>query len=204
MAHINYPGLLTWTCGNKEEAIMGGDTGEPSLNQVVETSAKQLCHWHIGSFTIDTVKNRSFGCLLKNPAQPQQPGTSSSCWLPAVVGRHPIPQPACGPSGTPKLSPQVFNRTGVRTAGRPKSWRSLTDPALWEHGHFDEQSPTLERWDYQNLISYLPALRLLLWLTRDDRFRSSLCLELQSYNNVVQKGLLAEKSRQNFNKCAAI
>lgn len=46
MAHINYPGLLTWTCGNKEGAITGGDTGEPSLNQVVETSAKQLCHWH--------------------------------------------------------------------------------------------------------------------------------------------------------------
>lgn len=99
--------------------IMGGDTGEPNLNQVVETFAKQLCHWHIGSFTINTVKDRSFGCLLKNPAQSQQPGTSSSCWFPAVVGWHPIPQPACGPSDTPKLSPRVFNKTGVRTAGRP-------------------------------------------------------------------------------------
>lgn len=44
MANINYPGLLTWTCGNEEGGIMGGDTGEPNLNQVVETSAKQLCH----------------------------------------------------------------------------------------------------------------------------------------------------------------
>lgn len=104
---------------------------------------KLLDDWSLKKWDISTIEQSSYwtisglSCVLENRTQPQQPGTSFSCWSPVwpctTMGCHPILQPAdvgseserlcrnLAMNSTIKLIPQVFNWVEDKTAGRPSS-----------------------------------------------------------------------------------
>lgn len=76
----------------------GGDTGQANLNRVLETFAKQLYHWHIGSFPINSVKKREPWLLV------EEPRTATTAWhLLLMLAPH-----CCG-MASHSLSSRVFS-----------------------------------------------------------------------------------------------